>query len=115
MMSSVSFKIKIEERAKKELLRIQSPNRKRIRKAIDRLAEYPEHGDALKWDLQELRQVRVGNYRIIYKVQFDVSIIRITLIAHRKEVYRSKYFIHSPLFLTLACDLDGDAHIGTSM
>ena len=71
-------------------MRIQNPNRKRIRKAIDRLAEYPEHGDALKWDLQELRQVRVGNYRIIYKVQFDVSIIRIAHIAHRKEVYRSK-------------------------
>ena len=86
----MSFKIKIEERAKKELLRIQNPNRKRIRKAINRLAEYPEYGDALKWDLQGLRRVRVGNYRIIYKVQFDMSIIQITHIAHRKNVYRSK-------------------------
>ena len=86
----MNFKITIEERAKKELLRIQNPNRKRIRKAIDRLAEYPEHGDSLKWNLQGLRRVRVGNDRIIYRVQFEMSIIQITHIAHRKDVYRSK-------------------------
>ena len=59
-------------------------------KSHHRLAEYPEHGDALKWDLQGLRRVRVGSYRIIYKVQFDMSIIQITHIAHRKDVYQSK-------------------------
>jgi len=61
--------------------------RERIRKAIEgRLLTNPEkYGQPLKRGLQGYRKLRVGDYRIIYKVNKEN--IAIFKIGHRKEVY----------------------------
>jgi len=61
--------------------------KERIRKAIElRLLIDPEkYGEPLKRGLKGYRKLRVGDYRIVYKV--DRENIIILKIGHRKEAY----------------------------
>ena len=63
------FSIRIKASAAKELKRVVKPDRTRIVSAIDRLAENPFLGDALKGDMRGLRRLRVGDYRVLYEVR----------------------------------------------
>ena len=72
---------------KEDLPDIPGNIRDRIRKAIEgRLLTDPEkYGQPLKRGLQGYRKLRVGDYRIIYKV--DQENIAIFKIGYRKEIY----------------------------
>ncbi len=86
----MSFSIRIKGSAAKELERVAKPNRARIIEAIDRLAENPFLGNALKGELRGLRRLRVGDYRVLYEVQDDALLVLVVRIAHRRDVYRRK-------------------------
>ncbi len=60
----------------------------RIRKAIEeRLILDPlKFGEPLRRSLSGLRKLRIGDYRVIYKIQGPAVLI--LKIGHRKEVYR---------------------------
>ena len=84
----MSFSIQIKESAAKELRRVARPDRARIVGAIDRLAETPHLGAALKGDLRGLRRVRVGDYRVVYEVRDDELLVLVVRVAHRRDAYR---------------------------
>ncbi len=84
------FSIRIKGSAAKELERVAKPNRARIIEAIDRLAENPFLGNALKGELRGLRRLRVGDYRVLYEVQDDALLVLVVRIAHWRDVYRRK-------------------------
>ena len=84
----MSFSIRIKRSAARELKRLTKPDRVRIVAAIDRLAEIPHLGAALKGDLRGLRRLRVGDHRVVYEVRNDELIVLVVRIAHRREVYR---------------------------
>ena len=84
----MSFSIRIKESAAKELRRVAGPDRARIVAAIDRLAETPHLGAALKGDLRGLRRIRVGDYRMVYEVQDDELVVLVVRVAHRQDAYR---------------------------
>ena len=86
----MSFSIRIKESAAKELRRVARPERTRIVSAIDRLAETPHLGAALKGDLRGLRRIRVGDYRVVYEVRDDELVVLVVRIAHRRDAYRRK-------------------------
>jgi len=73
---------------KSDLPKIDVRNRGMIKKAIeDRLATQPETcGKPLRKTLKGYWKLRVGDYRIVFKVSSDN--ILILGIIHRKEVYR---------------------------
>ena len=86
--SGVSFSIRIKESAAKELRRVVKPDRMRIVAAIDRLAEAPYLGTALKGGLKGLWRIRVGNYRILYEIRHDELVVLVVRVVHRQEAYR---------------------------
>ena len=86
--SGVSFSVRIKESAAKELRRVAKPDRTRIVAAIDRLAEAPYLGAALKGGLKGLRRSRVGEYRILYEIRHDELVVLVVRVAHRREAYR---------------------------
>ena len=88
--SDVNFSIRIKSSAARELGRVGKQDRRRIVAAIDRLADHPFLGTALKGDLRGLRRLRVGEYRIIYEVQADVLVVMVVRVARRKYVYRRR-------------------------
>jgi len=84
----VIFSIQIKQSAAKELKRIAGKERARIVNAIDRLAENPYLGSALKGDLKGLRRLRIGDHRVLYEVRDEELIVLVIRVAHRREVYR---------------------------
>jgi len=65
------------------------PVRNRIKKAIEKkLAVNPiVFGKPLRHSLKGLRRLRVGDYRVIYKIDENEAKVVVVKIAHRKEVY----------------------------
>ena len=84
----MNFSIRIKQSAARELRRIRKPDRVRIVAAIDRLAETPHLGTALKGDLRGLRRLRVSDYRILYEVRDDELVVLVVRVAHRRDAYR---------------------------
>lgn len=73
--------------SKEDLPKIPSNVKESIRRAIEeRLVKNPiQAGLPLRQSLKGHRKLRVGNYRIIYRIQGRVIII--LKIGHRKDVY----------------------------
>ena len=84
----MNFSIRIKQSAARELRRIRKPDRVRIVAAIDRLAETPHLGTALKGDCRGLRRLRVSDYRILYEVRDDELVVLVVRVAHRRDAYR---------------------------
>lgn len=61
----------------------------RIRKAIEeRLTIDPVgFGKPLRYSLKGHRRLRVGDYRVVYRIEPEENKVVISLIKHRKEVY----------------------------
>jgi len=84
----VLYSIKIKQSAAKSLAKIREPDRGRLIAAIDRLAESPHAGSALKGEFAGLRRIRVGEFRIVFEVDDGVLVIVVVDIAHRRDVHR---------------------------
>lgn len=72
--------------AEKEFYRLQE----RIAKKLEALKidPYPSGVKALKNGQGRLR-LRVGDYRVIYRVENEVLVILIITVGHRKNIYRN--------------------------
>ena len=84
----MSFSVVYHHEVKRRNLpKLSTDTRKRIRKAIEnRLLIAPhEYGEPLRKNLKGYWKLRVGDYRIVFKVISDE--ILILGICHRKEVY----------------------------
>ena len=84
------YAIRIKESAARELQRIERSDRERLIAAIDRLAENPFAGSALKGELRGLRRIRVGDYRLIYELREQDLVVLVLRAAHRREAYRRR-------------------------
>ena len=45
------------------------------------------YGKALRGDLTDIWRYRVGNYRILAKIEDEIVLITIVEVGHRKEIY----------------------------
>lgn len=63
--------------------------REQIKKAIEwRLTQDPIGlGKPLRYSFVGHRRIRVGDYRIVYRIDQHRSVVRIVAIKHRKDVY----------------------------
>ena len=85
----VSYKLLYHPHVKeKDLHRLNKTMKKRIRAAIEnRLMVDPvKYGEPLKRTLKGYRKLRVGDFRIVYKIEQDN--ILIFGICHRKDIYQ---------------------------
>ncbi len=83
------FEIQIEVRADKALRSLDKKLKLRLAEEIYALGTRFMDGKRLSGVLKGCRSWRAGEYRIVYDVNFEKSIVRILRIGHRKEVYRS--------------------------
>ena len=82
------YAIRIRASAARELQRIERSDRERLIAAIDRLAENPFAGSALKGELRGLRRIRVGDYRLLYEVRDRELVVLVLRATRRREAYR---------------------------
>jgi addiction module RelE/StbE family toxin len=71
-----------------DIPRLSKAAQRRIKQAIEtRLTSHPvEFGKPLRYSLKGARRLRVGDYRVIYTIEPDATIL-IVKIGHRREVY----------------------------
>jgi mRNA interferase RelE/StbE len=87
----VNFTVFFEERAAKELAKIERPYQLLIKKKIELLAE---DFDSMANNLKPLKgkydyyRLRVGSYRVIFHKDARKIIITIVRIGHRKSIYK---------------------------
>jgi mRNA interferase RelE/StbE len=83
----LDFLLKYHKAVKNDIKKIDKPSRTRIKKVIkSRLLRAPlKCGEPLKGPLKRFIKLRIGEYRVIYKV--SGSKITILAIGHRKNIY----------------------------
>jgi mRNA interferase RelE/StbE len=61
----------------------------RLLRTIYALASDPRpHGSAKLQGHQDLYRIRVGDYRVIYRIDDAQQLVEITIVANRRDVYR---------------------------
>jgi mRNA interferase RelE/StbE len=87
----LAWKIEFDRDAVKDLKKISKPDQKRIieylKKRISPLKSPKILGKPLKGEFMGLWRYRVGDYRIICKIEDHDLIILVVIIGHRKNVY----------------------------
>ena len=85
----MAYRIEVKPSAVDALARIPQPQRGRIARKIEQLADNPRPGGAkaLKGVLS-LYRIRVGDYRIIYQIQEAALLVLVVRIGSRGDVYR---------------------------
>lgn len=86
------WKIEFDAKAKKELLRLDKQIQRRIMNLLeDRVLKKRNPrstGSALQNILSGLWRYRVGDYRIICKIEDKNLIVLVISVGHRKDVYK---------------------------
>ncbi len=85
------FKIEFIREAYEEFKRLDRPVQELIKEKLDVLARNPEalrnNIKPLKGKYSGLYRLKVGNYRVIYRIYKEKLFILIVRIGHRKDIY----------------------------
>ena len=89
----MAYNVELSESAERELSKLDTSQAKRILKFLhQRVAKLDDPrsiGEALHGSrLGEFWKYRVGDYRLICKIEDDRLIVLVLRVGHRKEIYR---------------------------
>jgi mRNA interferase RelE/StbE len=83
------YPVELLPSAARELSKLEPAVRRRLARRIDRLAQDPRAGGAVKLrGAEDVWRVRVGDDWILYQVHDDRLLIPVIRIGHRRDVYR---------------------------
>ena len=83
------YTVQVRPAAAKSLRELPKPNAERIRVKLALLADDPRPHGAEKLAGGDGRlRIRVGDYRIIFRVDDGVLLVLVVAIGHRREIYR---------------------------
>ncbi len=83
------YELLIKPSALKELERVRSrKDRQRIVRRMNDLSVDPRPPGCQKLSMEPRYRLRTGDYRVLYEVDDDRSVVTITKIGHRRDVYR---------------------------
>ncbi len=86
----MKYELRIPRRVAKQLASLPAHARERVVHRIERLADWPDHGQdvkALKGQLAGCYRLRCGSYRLLFQVLDDPKVIVIEQIGQRGSVY----------------------------
>ena len=82
------YRIQVKKTAEKELGKIPKKELLKILEKIEGLSDNPHPAESMKLSNQDKYRVRVGNYRILYRVEDNILTVFVIKIGHRKDIYR---------------------------
>lgn len=86
----VSYKIKWDSRALKDLKKIDENKVIPILKKVNELAENPHLGKPLKGEFQNYHRLRIGQFRVIYSIEKKIITVQILRVGSRGTIYKKK-------------------------
>ena len=85
----MTYRVIVEETAEKDLLRLPREDFRRSGTRLRGLATDPRPPGCLKlMGSANTWRIRAGKYRIVYDIDDENQIVRVTRVRHRKNVYR---------------------------
>ena len=79
----MSWAVVVSNRARRNLKRVPAADQQRIMAALDALRSDPLSGDVVKLAGQDAFRRRVGNYRIIFRIDFTAVAVGVLDIQRR--------------------------------
>ncbi len=85
----MAYSVELTPQAARDLKRLNARNRVRVAARIDRLSADPRPQGATKLKgAEDLFRIRIGEYRLIYRIQKEILVVLVVRIGDRKEIYR---------------------------
>ncbi|MGB9663170.1 MAG: type II toxin-antitoxin system RelE family toxin [Moorellaceae bacterium] len=83
------MRLEITEPAQKDLADLDIKTQRRIKAALDRLLSYPQAVDLKKLKgSRDMWRLRVGDWRVILRLDREQGVLYVLRIRHRREAYR---------------------------
>jgi mRNA interferase RelE/StbE len=82
------YRIEIAPAAERQIRKLETAVRRRVFQKIETLKSNPRPAGVEKLTGTDLYRVRVGDYRIIYDIEDDVTRVLVLKVGNRKEVYK---------------------------
>ncbi|MUG91379.1 type II toxin-antitoxin system mRNA interferase toxin, RelE/StbE family [Scytonema sp. UIC 10036] len=90
----MAYQIEFTPAANRQFKKLPKEVQQRIERKVNQLAIEPLPDGVKKLKgTDSLYRVPVGSYRIIYQILDAVLLVTVVRVAHRKEVYRSRFYI----------------------
>jgi len=85
----MTYQIEISKGASKQLKKLSEDIREKIEAKIQELIDEPRPDGVVKLkDIENGYRIRVGEYRVLYKIYDDVLVVTVIKVGHRRQVYR---------------------------
>ena len=84
----MNYSVFIKPSATRELETLPDPLLKRVDRVIVALGEDPRPRGCVKLRSMNLYRVRVGSYRVLYRIDDQERVVEVIAIGHRRDVYR---------------------------
>jgi mRNA interferase RelE/StbE len=84
----MNYQVFLRDAAQKSLSALPRDDYTNVRNAILELADNPRPHGCKKLRDRDGWRIRVGKYRVIYRVDDTSRIVRVTHVGHRGDVYR---------------------------
>ncbi len=83
------FEPRLLRAAEKDLKRLDPLTMRRVTTAItERSRDEERPHTALTGQFQGLYRMRVGDYRVVYALDYEEQVLHVHFVRHRREVYR---------------------------
>jgi mRNA interferase RelE/StbE len=83
----MSYSIQILRRAQKEMAQLSKQECERIKESVLKLSDDPRPSGCKELMGREGWPIRVGDYRVIYKIDDTKQTVTVLHIGHRRDVY----------------------------
>jgi mRNA interferase RelE/StbE len=84
-----SYRVDLTRSAEKDLRRIDKSQVAAVYRGLERLADDPRpHGGKKLSGADRTYRIRIGDYRVVYEIEYAVLLVLVIRVAHRKDVYR---------------------------
>ena len=84
----MSYSVFILRRAQSELAALPKEAYEKVKSAISTLAENARPRGCRKLTGREGWRIRVGTYRVIYKIDDEAQAVTVLQVGHRRDIYR---------------------------
>jgi mRNA interferase RelE/StbE len=85
----LAYRIEISPAAERQIRKLDRSVRRRIFQKLETLKAGPHPPGSEKLSGNDgFYRVRVGDYRIIYDIQDEITTVVVLKVGHRKEIYR---------------------------
>jgi mRNA interferase RelE/StbE len=85
-----TFRVLVTNRFERDIRKLPRNVQVRIASVLELVARNPFAFEVLSGEFRGLRKIRVGDYRLIYRIdtENDEQIVRLLFVAHRGSVYK---------------------------